>query len=54
MTPATATATATATERFAAAIAYDKSVKDDPKAIAAAHERGQTAFNWAVADYLAK
>ena len=41
-------------KRFAAAIAYAKSVKDDPKVIAAAHERGQTAFNWAVADYLAK
>ncbi len=41
-------------QRFAAAIAHAKSVKDDASVIAAAREKGQTPFNFAVAEYLAK
>jgi hypothetical protein len=40
--------------RFAGAIAHAKAVKDDPGVIAAARERGQIPFNWAVSDYLGK
>ena len=41
-------------ERFRAAIACTKTAKSDPAVIAVAKERGQSAFNWAVSDYLAK
>jgi hypothetical protein len=41
-------------ERFAAAIAHAKRAKEDPAVIAAAKERGQVPFNWAVSDYLAR
>jgi len=41
-------------ERFRAAIAYAKSARRDPAVIAVAKERGQSAFNWAVSDYLGK
>jgi hypothetical protein len=40
--------------RFAAAIAHAKAVKGEPSVVAAAGEKGQTPFNWAVADYLAR
>jgi hypothetical protein len=40
--------------RFRAAIAHAKVAMRDPAVIAAAKERHQTAFNWAVSDYLAK
>ena len=41
-------------ELFRAAIAHAKTAKNDPAVVAVAKERGQTAFNWAVSDYLAK
>jgi hypothetical protein len=41
-------------ERFRAAIAHAKVAKNDPEVIRAASERGQSAFNWAVSDYLAR
>ncbi|HEY5960429.1 MAG TPA: hypothetical protein VIV60_27940 [Polyangiaceae bacterium] len=41
-------------ERFRAAIAHAKVARNDPAVIASATEHGQSAFNWAVADYLAK
>jgi len=41
-------------EVFRAAIAHAKSVKNDATIIEAAKVRGQSAFNWAVSDYLSK
>ena len=39
-------------ERFRAAIANAKATMSDPTVIAAAKARGQSAFNWAAAEYL--
>jgi hypothetical protein len=41
-------------EVFRAAIAHARTAKNDPAVIAAAKERGQSGFNWAVSDYLSK
>ena len=41
-------------EIFRAAIAHAKTAKNDPAVIAAAKDRGQSGFNWAVSDYLSK
>ena len=41
-------------EQFSAAIAYAKSVKNNPDVIAAAREHGKTPFNWAVSDFLSR
>jgi hypothetical protein len=40
--------------RFRAANAHAMLANDDLALIAAAKERGQAPFNWAVADYLAR
>ena len=41
-------------QRFRAAIAHAKAVKNDAEVIAAAKARGQSPFNWAVSDYLGR